>query len=501
MEKKNLFFIELCTICLVIILISFGIFPRLAWAEFNENQSRKEEIILKIKEVNKNLKNDIKYEKYCRLACAAFPFYRGTNYLFWDDFSEDNRLNEFSSEQTNIWISGDLHVDNFGTYNNDENEVIFDLNDFDESVIADYQYDIWRMATSIILSISNSHPTALNADKKEKIADVIDKFIESYLDTLAEYQGNNDETDTYFTKDNTDGKIKDLIEYTEEISRKKLLEQWTRNEKDKRRFKTPEERDELEIVSPEEKATIISQMIAYDNTLTGKLKYDENYFNVKDIASRLKAGLGSLGTPRYYILIEGKSDSLEDDRILDIKRQRKPSPYHVFNSTEKATYDKLFDNDAQRHAIAYRALIKHTDDFLGWMYFSDKNGEFSGYYSVREISPNKASLDEIEDKEGNVFNFANAKQSDLLEIAKLWGKILATDHARADKDFEEKYIPYSFEKEVIQLTNGKHKEFRELVKKVAFAYANQVESDYDGFLEFVTKLKQEKQMTNCPKCD
>lgn len=485
---------------MVVILVTVSLFPLSALAESEQTVNRSQEVITAIKEANQALKEPIKDEKYCRLACAAFPFYRGTNYLFWHDFSNNDLLSQFSSEQTKTWISGDLHVDNFGTYNNDENEVIFDLNDFDESVIADYQYDVWRMATSIILSMSNSHPLSLNADQKEKIADIIDNFSESYLDTLAEYEGNKNEKKTYFIKENTEGKIKDLIEYAENRSRKKLLKKWTVKEHNDRRFKTPEERDKLGIASTEEKEEITRQMIAYGNTLTGKLNYNENYFKVKDIAPRLKAGLGSLGTPRYYILIEGESDSLKDDRILDIKRQSKPAPYQVFNAADKLTYDRLFDNDAQRYAIAYRALIKHTNDLLGWMYLSDEKGEFSGYYSVVEISPSKASLDDLEDEEGNGFDFATAKQSDLLKIAQLWGQILATDHARADKDFDPKYVPYSFEKAVTKLTEGNHKEFRQLVKKVAFDYAAEVENDYNSFLNFINKLKQEKDLNNCPNC-
>lgn len=485
---------------MVVILITFCLFPMSALAKVNNSEIRDQEVVTAIKEANKSLKTTIKYEKYCRLACAAFPFYRATNYLFWDDFSEDDRLSEFSSEKTNIWLSGDLHVDNFGSFNNDKDEVVFDINDFDESVIADYQYDVWRMAASIVLAMSNSHPTALNSEKKENITDVIAQFSESYLDTLEQYKGNNKEQETYFTEDNTNGKIKELITYAAGRSRKKLLKKWTVKENEQRRFKTPEEREKLGIASPEEKEAITSQMVAYGKTLNGKIDYNKNYFEVKDIAPRLKAGLGSLGTPRYYILIEGESDSLKDDRILDIKRQSKPTPYQVFNAEEKAAYDQWFENDAQRHAIGYRALTKHTDDFLGWMYLSDKKGEFSGYYSVREISPNKASLDDLEDQDGNTFNLGNAQQSDLLDIAKLWGKILATDHARSDKDFQEKYIPYSFEKQVTKLTDGKHKEFAKLVKEVAFSYANQVETDYDSFLKFVTKLKENEGLENCPDC-
>lgn len=500
MKKQGLSFRRWLKIFMAIILMIFCLFPMLAVAKVNNSKIRDKEVVTAIKQANKDLKTPIKYEKYCRIACAAFPFYRATDYLFWDNFSGDDRLSDFSSEKTKIWLSADLHVDNFGSYNNDEDEVIFDLNDFDESVIADYQYDVWRMAASIVLAMSNSHPTALNSEQKEKISDVIEQFSESYLDTLEEYKGNNKEKETYFTEDNTNGKIRELIKYAAGRSRKKLLKKWTVKENEQRRFKTPEEREKLGIADPEEKEAITSQMVAYGKTLTGKVDYNKNYFKVKDIAPRLKAGLGSLGTPRYYILIEGESDSLKDDRILDIKRQSKPTPYEVFNAEEKAAYDQWFENDAQRHAIGYRALTKHTDDFLGWIYLSDQKDKFSGYYSVREISPNKASLDDLEDEDGNSFNLGNAQQSDVLVIAKLWGKILATDHARADKDFEEKYIPYSFEKQVIKLTDGKHKEFGQLVKQVAFSYANQVETDYDSFLKFITKLKEKKEFKNCPNC-
>ena len=66
-------------------------------------------------------------------------------------------------------------------------------------------------------------------------------------------------------------------------------------------------------------------------------------------------------------------------------------------------------------------------------------------------------------------------------MAKLWGKILATDHARADKDFDSELIPYSFEKQVDKLTDGHHKEFRALVRQIAFEYADRVQADYEAF--------------------
>ncbi len=494
MKPSYLSFLKVPWALILIIFLTFCIFPTSAWSQPGNLPARTEEVVGAIETATADLLEDIKNEKYCRLACNSFPFYRATNYLFWNDFFQDNRLNQFGNEKTKTWITADQHVDNFGTYNNDEEEVVFDLNDFDESVVADYQYDVWRMATSIVLAVSDSQPTSLSPEKTKDIEDLIDEFSESYLDTLADYDGNDRETKTYFTSQNTDGKVKELLEYAEGKSRKKLLKKWTDKENGKRRFESPEKRDKIGHASQEEKAAIQSQIKPYGKTLKGKIKDSDNYFKVKDIAKRLKAGLGSLGTPRYYVLIDGESDSSKDDRILDVKRQSKPTPYQFFTQSEKVAYDQLFENDAQRHEVAYLALTKHTDDYLGWMYLSDPEGQFSGYYSVREVSPNKAAFDDLKDENGNEFSLANAEQSDLLSIAKQWGKILATAHARSDQDFDEKYVPYSFEKQVTKITDGKHKEFRRLVREVAFDYAKQVQADYGSFVQ---KLKPK----DCPKCE
>ncbi len=216
-------------------------------------------------------------------------------------------------------------------------------------------------------------------------------------------------------------------------------------------------------------------MLAYGKTLSGNLNYDPEYFKVKDVAQRLNAGLGSLGTPRYYLLIEGETDDLDDDLMLDIKRLDQPAADELFSLYNRPNYDNIFDNTAQRHAKAYKALIKYADNFLGWMKLVDNNpddGDFSGDYSVREISPYKNYLKTNKLKD----------QDSFIEVAQQWGKILATDYARADNDFDQKLIPYYLETEVTKVTDAKDKEFRELVREVAFQYAEQVKVDYRSFV-------------------
>jgi uncharacterized protein (DUF2252 family) len=416
---------------------------------------------------NPQKRQDLKAEKYARMSESTFNFFRATNSLFWQDFVNDSRLGEFGNTKTKTWILADCHVDNFGAYNNDKEEIIFDLNDFDESIVADYQYDLWRLATSIILVAENN---SLNSKSDQK--EIINSFSESYLDTLESYVGNDDDTQLYFTKENTNGEVKKTIKEAAKKTRKEMLDKWTKVAEGERLFDLYNE--DLGMADDAEEA-IKSKILAYTETISGNLNYDREYFKIKDVAQRLNAGLGSLGTPRYYLLIEGETDDLDDDYILDIKRQYKPTAYRLFSLYDRLNYDSKFNNTAQGHATAYKALIKHADDFLGWMELVDYNpadGDFSGYYSVREISPYKKSLktEKLEDKDS------------FIEVAQQWGKILATDHARADQDFDEKLVPNSLEKQVTKIANGKHEKFRKLVLQVALKYAEQVNSDYSSFV-------------------
>lgn len=89
--------------------------------------------------------------KFCIMQKSPFRFYRGANHVFFHDFS---RLKEFSplmrKRAHEVWISGDLHTENLGSFENGKNEVVYDVNDFDESTVGDYQFDVWRMVTAIV---------------------------------------------------------------------------------------------------------------------------------------------------------------------------------------------------------------------------------------------------------------------------------------------------------------------------------------------------------------
>ncbi|MGK7891058.1 MAG: DUF2252 domain-containing protein [Leptolyngbyaceae cyanobacterium] len=419
--------------------------------------------------------------KYTKMAASAFRFYRGSNHLFWADFGSDFRLQEFGHEGTTIWVQGDLHTENYGAYVNDDGVVVYDLNDFDEGVVIDYQFDVWRMAISIVLMVRQSGIPDGNGKQTKAdgaIAPLIDDFAESYLDTLADYRGNSQEKRIIFDRQQLSGPLDRFLDKVEKKNgRSQLLETWTiaPSKQDPpspcRRFDRVKRADKLVAVTEAEWEAIAPQLPHYGRTLTGKVTYDPDHFKICDIARRINAGTGSLGVRRYYVLIAGNKPKQE--RILDIKHQPAPTPYRYMRESDRHIYDQQFgDNHALRHSIAYRALTNHTDDYLGWVRL-DLPDQDPGYFSVRELMPHMKAFDPDTLK----------KPKDATIMAKTWGQILAAAHARADKNFDPTYVAHSFEKEVDQITEGRHREFRARVRAIAFEYADQVQADWQTFLD------------------
>lgn len=70
----------------------------------------------------------------------------------------------------------------------------------------------------------------------------------------------------------------------------------------------------------------------------------------------------------------------------------------------------------------------------------------------------------------------------LTNLAEQWGQVLATHHARADKDWDSSVFPGSLDGQINTLTNGDHAGFRAVVRALALDHADQVQFDYASFL-------------------
>lgn len=428
-----------------------------------EHYERAAYVIAELDTFNAPLVAEDRADKFCRMAESPFVFFRGSNHLFWGDFAGDQRFLAFGGDDTRIWLQGDLHVYNYGSFDNDDGRVVYDLNDFDEVVLADYQWDVWRMAVSIVLSARDVGFSEL------EIAGFLDEFTEAYLDAIASYRGNDNELSMVFDKGAAFGRLDEfLIGVENEYSRKEMLRRWTDKNNGVRIFDL--ELEKLTGVDGAIDQAMRAAIASYAATTGGNIAEIPGYFDVKDIARRLYAGTGSLGVARYYVLIEGETDDPDDDRILDAKRQGEPSAYPYLSADEWAALSSAVSNHAERAVMGYRALLADADDHLGWLSLPESVG--GGTFSVRERSPYKDAL--------SVDTLDSTTRFE--KLAEQWGTILATAHARSDKDYRGDIIAYSFDRNVDERTDTMHAEFRDLTRDVAQTYADQVMLDYQAFV-------------------
>src|ERR1700712_206405 len=102
----------------------------------------------RLRDFNDGLLADKLALKYEAMTENAFRFYRGTCHLFYEDLSNAEAL----PLSPLAWICGDLHIENYGSYKGDNKLVYFDLNDFDEGLLAPAAYELARMVTSIFIA-------------------------------------------------------------------------------------------------------------------------------------------------------------------------------------------------------------------------------------------------------------------------------------------------------------------------------------------------------------
>jgi uncharacterized protein (DUF2252 family) len=193
---------------------------------------RANKVLADLRSWNKDLSAQDRQSKYCTMASVPLAFYRGTNHLFWADFAGDKRLRRFGNDNTQTWLQGDLHVYNFGAYDNSRGEVVYEINDFDETVSADYQYDLWRLAISMVLVARQNEDLSMGQQEK-----VIDTFSQSYLDTMDLYRRMKKAGRQYSTRRNTFGKLQQFLGSVEQqYSREGMLDRWAPLKKGKRSF-------------------------------------------------------------------------------------------------------------------------------------------------------------------------------------------------------------------------------------------------------------------------
>ena len=308
-------------------------------------------------EFNKDLLPKKVALKYEAMAENAFAFFRGTCHLFYEDLAAAEAL----PLSPLAWICGDLHIENFGSYKGDNKLVYFDLNDFDEGLLAPASYELVRMVTSIFVAFENLE---IEPEKAKKMAGL---FLKTYSATLAKGKSISIEPRT------AKGIVCNFLTEATKSSEKELLRKRTISKKKRIMLSLEDERHfKLDKQLRRELKAHINEWI--------KTSSDGPYnYEVISTVFRL-AGTGSIGVKRYLFLLKS-TNTKNKYLLLDMKQARSSSlsPYlHV--------QQLQWDNEAARVIGVQQRMQNVPAALLSKTVFRDEP------YILQELQPVKDTI-------------------------------------------------------------------------------------------------------------
>jgi uncharacterized protein (DUF2252 family) len=392
--------------------------------------------------------------KFRKMAADPFAFYRGSACLFYADVAE--RDDPWADERTSrVWVQGDLHAENFGTYMDGDGVLIFDVNDFDEAYVGHFTWDLMRFAASLALlgwgkAISDDDITAL-----------VQRYTRAYLDQVRWFVDQADDRRFSLRLGTTDGAVRQVLQLARLRTRVGLLDGITETEGFDRVLR---EVPGLRRLDDEERGAVLDAFQRYLESIPEAKRFHGVTYTVKDVAGRSGFGIGSAGLPAYTVLIEGFNEALDNDIVLSMKQGNVAAPSRVVTDAALAG---AFRHHGHRTVISQRALQAHADPLLGW---TDIGGVG---FVVSEVSPYDADLDWSELTE----------PAEILPVVDYLGRATAKVHCVADSDADHTLVPFQTEAAIVRVVDGREEEFVAWVVDFAHSYAARVRADHALFVD------------------
>ena len=325
--------------------------------------------------------------KYRAMRENPFSFMRGSCHLYYEDWPfQDMRLNDAPA----AWICGDLHLENFGCYKGDNRLVYFDMNDFDEAVLAPATWELGRWLASILVAADSLNLPETDAQRLCKIG------LASYSAALAAGKAR------WLERDTASGMIKSLLNPLRLRRREAFLNSRTRVRKGVRSIRV-DGKHALDLL-PEEKARVMAFVDEY-----ARGQVDPEFYRPIDAARRI-AGTGSLGLARYVILIEGRG-SPDGNFLLDLK-QAIPSALAPYVTSRQPAWE----SEAHRVAGVQQWAQAISPAFLSAVTFDKEPFLFKG------LQPTADRL---------ALSGWNGKLKRLEQVVQSMGEIVAWSHLRS----------------------------------------------------------------------
>nr|WP_281372064.1 DUF2252 domain-containing protein [Modestobacter versicolor] len=392
--------------------------------------------------------------KFRKMAADPFAFYRGSACLFYADMAtlEDRWCDERTSR---VWIQGDLHAENFGTYMDGAGRIVFDVNDFDEAYLGHVSWDLRRFAASFALLAWRK---ALGDDV---IGDMLGTFLGSYLDQVEAFTRSDDDRSFALLRENTEGAVHDVVLATTARTRLDLLGRLTVVENYERRFA---DRPRNRRLDDDERAVVLAAIDRYRETVHPPRRRRDVAYDVKDVVGTGGFGIGSAGLPAYNVLLEGYDQALENDVVLSVKQGNVAAPSRIVRDPEIRAY---FEHEGHRTAVSQRALQANASQFLG-------HTEIDGVgFVVAELSPYEVDLDWDDLTEPD----------EISPVLAQLGRATAKLHCVGDADSDHTLVPFQTEEAISTMIGGRRDEFIADLVDFAHGYAQRTREDHRLFVD------------------
>jgi uncharacterized protein (DUF2252 family) len=389
--------------------------------------------------------------RHARMRVSPFTFYRGTANIMAADLAST------PVSGIDAQISGDAHLSNYGAYASPERKLVFDANDFDETLRGPWEWDLKRLAASIMIAgqhlgfsrkncrKATAHAVRSYREAMGEFAEI--GFLELWYDNLA--VGDVSASDDMHQAD-LDRRIARFERRAQRKTNLQALRKLTISIDGRRQIRSdPPVLFPLRDLPAEYEPGVLEEAVhgafeAYKTTLSDHRRWLVDRYTVTDIGLKV-VGVGSVGTRCAIVLLEGRDG--DDPLFLQAKEANasvleahlEPSPY---------------DNHGRRVVEGQRMIQAQSDIFLGW---TERQHGFHFY--IRQLRDWKGSID---------VETGTPKQ--LRFYASLCGRTLARGHARSGDPV------------AIRSYLGKSDSMDRAVTAFAEVYAEQNERDYEQFV-------------------
>lgn len=369
--------------------------------------------------------------KYERMKVSPFGFFRGAVPVMAADLAalpHSGIVNQ---------ICGDAHVMNLGAFAAPDGRVVFDINDFDETTRAPFEWDVKRLAASLVLAGREA-----GAKSRDGEAAVLG-FIASYRELMHRLAKLSILDLAHFQVHRL-GQVKPVfaaLQKAQTATPLVTLDKLTIADKKSSARHFKHEPPLLMRLTGAKARVVLDSLPDYGKVLLPERQHFLAQYRPCDVGFKV-VGTGSVGLRDYLVYLEG--NGARDPLFLQIKEETESAYAPYFQAAHIAKHG------GQRVADGQRAMQYLSDPFLGWVTMDDRE------YLVRQLNDHKAAitLDALEG-EG------------LLAYAEVCGELLARGHAR------------SGDAQVLSGYLGNSDKFDGAIAQFAEAYADQTEKDWE----------------------